>query len=117
MLHPPLPPIASTTPVPEAVIVEPRVNCVVTVKLALLVVALFVAGAQTLLVLNPVLSHPTSVPETDPPAAATFNVWLTGVAAATLLSPAWLAVIVVTPGALAMTFVPEIDATFVFALV
>ncbi|MBU6152437.1 MAG: hypothetical protein KGR25_13375, partial [Chloroflexi bacterium] len=45
---------------------------------------------------------------------ATFNVRLTGVAAATLLLPAWLAVIVVTPGATATTLVElSILATFV----
>jgi len=52
-----------------------------------------------------------------PGCAATLSVWLTEAAATKLLFPAWLAVIVVTPAALAMTLVPEIEATLVFELV
>jgi hypothetical protein len=54
------------------------------------------------------------VPKSPPP--ETFNTWLTGEAAATLLFPAWLAVMVVTPAATAITLVPLIVATFVLAL-
>jgi hypothetical protein len=58
--HPPLPPIALLTPAPEATILEPRVSCVAIVKLLFTVVALLVTGAHVLLVLRPVVSHPTN---------------------------------------------------------
>ena len=69
VLHPPLPPIAFETPVPEAVMLEPRVSCVAMVKLLLTVVALLVAGAHVLLVLNPVVFQPSNTPlfEIPPP--------------------------------------------------
>ena len=69
VLHPPLPPIAFETPVPLVVILEPRVSCVVMVMLVLTVVALFVAGAHVVAVLNPVVSQPANTPlnELPPP--------------------------------------------------
>ena len=69
LLHPPLPPIELATPAPEAVILEPRVSCVVMVKLVFSVVALFATGAHVLLVLNPVVSQPVNTPlnELPPP--------------------------------------------------
>ena len=69
VLHPPLPPIAFATPVPEVRMLEPRVSCVVMVKFVFTVVALFVAGAQELLVLKPAVSQPANTPlnETPPP--------------------------------------------------
>jgi hypothetical protein len=62
VLHPPLPPIAFETPLPLAVILDPRVSCVVMVMLVLTVVALFVTGAHALLVLNPVVFQPANTP-------------------------------------------------------
>ena len=70
VLHPPLPPIALATVVPVAVILEPRVNCVVMVKFMFTVVALLVTGAHVEgEALNPVVSQPANTPlnELPPP--------------------------------------------------
>jgi hypothetical protein len=59
-LQPPEPPIASAKPLPEAVMFEPRVNCVVMDRLLVTVVAEIGLVAQVVDVLKPVESKPTS---------------------------------------------------------